>query len=238
MRLLDLFCGAGGAAMGYSRAGFDEIVGVDIKPQPRYPFHFVQGDALDFCRSFGAGFDAIHASPPCQHYSVNTKQHGTMAQHVDAVASTREVLASTMRPYIIENVVGAPLLNPVLLCGSMFGEPQLRRHRLFESNVCLMTMPCQHKSQRRCISVTGHAGGSSRRDGERFGSTETWKTIMGIDWMTGYELAQSIPPRYTLFLGRQLYAHITAGLDSVSMLRGIPLHDSSDARLRVFVSTD
>src|SRR3990167_4969861 len=206
--LLDLFCGAGGAAMGYAQAGFTYIIGVDIHPQPRYPFQlagingtFIKEDALGVLRKLIAGeygptgIQAIHASPPCQRYSVNTKQHGTMDEHPDFIAELRELLKATGLPYVIENVPGAPLLAPVTLCGSMFEvwpmRERLRRHRLFESNVKLIAPKCRHYLQHHCISVTGHAGGSSKRDGSgRFGSTQDWKDLMGVDWMTGKELAE------------------------------------------------
>jgi DNA (cytosine-5)-methyltransferase 1 len=202
-RLLDLFCGAGGAAMGYHRAGF-EVVGVDLRPQPRYPFTFHRGDALTYPL---AGFDAIHASPPCQRYSVQTKQNGTMANHPDWIAAVRQRLQAAGVPYVIENVPGAPLHNPIVLCGSMFGLERLRRHRLFECPMIAQPAQptCRHERQHDCISVTGHAGGTSRRDGgARFASTAIWREIMGIDWMTGKELAEAIPPIYTQYLGNRL----------------------------------
>jgi len=200
---MDLFCGAGGAAAGYARAGFD-VVGVDIRPQPRYPFEFIRADALTVSLR---GFDVIHASPPCQRYSVNTKQHGTSLTHPDHVAGIRARLIAAGVPYVIENVPGAPLRAPILLCGSMFGWTRLRRHRLFESSVLLFQPSCRHEIQRDCVSVTGHAGGRSRRDGAaRFADTDAWRQLMGIDWMTGAELAEAIPPAYTAYLGAQLRA--------------------------------
>lgn len=201
-RLLDLFCGAGGAAMGYHRAGFD-VVGVDIEPQPRYPFEFVQGEALEYCTVYGKEFDAIHASPPCQRYSTMTKRWNKQMSHQDLVSATRSVIEETRKIYIIENVVGAPLANPITLCGSMFGIA-VRRHRLFESNVFLMSLKCRHETQGSIIGVYGHAGGSSRRDGLKFSGTDAWRDAMGIDWMTGKELAQAIPPAYTEWIGKQL----------------------------------
>lgn len=205
-KLLDLFCGAGGAAMGYHRAGFD-VIGVDLHPQPRYPFAFVQADGttypFDWC-------DVVHASPPCQKYSVQTKQHGTSGNHPDIVALIRGRLVESGLPWVIENVPGAPLLNPIVLCGSQFGWTRLRRHRLFESNIRLLARPCDHSIQHDVISVTGNSGGSSNRDGAaRFGSTAVWRDLMGIDWMTGRELAEAIPPAYTEFIGRQLLAQVT-----------------------------
>ena len=133
MRLLDLFCGAGGAAVGYHRAGFDDITGVDIKPMPRYPFEFVQGDALEYVIEHGAEFDVIHASPPCQAYSVETpiKYKHT---HPDLIEPTRKALEKVGKPYIIENVSGArsKLYRSVMLCGTMFGL-NIWRHRYFET---------------------------------------------------------------------------------------------------------
>jgi site-specific DNA-cytosine methylase len=133
-RLLDLFCGAGGAAMGYSRAGF-EVVGVDIEPQPNYPFEFVQGDALEVLWGHGywgvpADFDAIHASPPCQHYANVTRWRGDQADHPDLIAPVRDLLEQTGLPYVIENVRTAELRSCFLLCGSHFLLP-IRRHRYF-----------------------------------------------------------------------------------------------------------
>lgn len=214
MKLLDLYCCAGGAAKGYEQAGFTEIVGVDIIRHKNYPYRFILGDAIEVGERLleSEHFDAIHASPPCQKYSVNTKQHGTMDNHPDLIEPTRLLLVMSGKPYVIENVVGAPLENPITLCGSMFGSRQLRRHRLFESNVNLIQPECNHAIQGRCISVAGHAGGSSRRDGaERFGGTAVWKELMGIDWMTGAELAEAIPPMYTKYVGQQLIEAIHNG---------------------------
>ena len=203
-RLLDLYCGAGGASMGYHRAGFD-VVGVDRSPQPRYPFAFIEGDALTVLEAIGSEFDAIAASPPCQRYSAATKQHGRSDAHPDLVDPTRALLLQIGKPYVLENVPGAPLRNPILLCGSMFGLERLRRHRLFESNVVLLRMSCRHERQRDVVSVTGNAGGSSRRDGAaRFATTDVWRELMGIHWMTGRELAEAIPPAYTEYIGKQL----------------------------------
>ena len=138
-RLLDLFCGAGGAAMGYHRAGFD-VVGVDINPQPHYPFAFHQADALEYPL---AGFDAIHASPPCQRFSTMTQRWARSSSRPGPDEPTRSRLRESMLPYVIENVAGAPLVGPIRLCGSSFGLP-VRRHRLFEmSSPPLLVPPCQ-----------------------------------------------------------------------------------------------
>jgi len=209
-RLLDLFCCAGGAGMGYQRAGF-EVVGVDIKPQPRYPFEFHQADALDYLAAHGHEFDAIHASPPCQRFSTMTKRWGREQSHPDLIGATRALIHQTSKPYIIENVEGARnlLVSPVLLCGSMFGLP-LRRHRYFElSHPALMTPGCNHSG--KIVGVYGHSGGSSRRDGLTFGGVQTWKDAMQIDWMIGAELAEAIPPAYTEFIGRHILEQISIG---------------------------
>lgn len=208
MRLLDLFCGAGGAAMGYYRAGFTEIVGIDIEPQPRYPFTFVRADALEYLAAHGHEFDAIHASPPCQAYSVMTKTAKSQDNHPDLVARTRELLKQTDKPYIIENVVNAPLQNPLLLCGTMFGL-KVVRHRLFETSPLIWFPPfaCCHDtggiprqnrgiSPKGFISIAGHINNTSYA-----------RLAMGIDWMTGDELSQAIPPAYTEWIGRRILTH-------------------------------
>jgi DNA (cytosine-5)-methyltransferase 1 len=224
-RILDLFSGAGGAAVGYSRAGF-EVVGVDIKPQPRYPFEFVQADALKFMEwlvDTGKGwrfdsegleldsweFDAIHASPPCQRFSSMTGRWGREEEHPDLIWPTRELLASTGLPYVIENVAGAPLEDPICLCGRSFGLP-VRRHRLFEiGGFEIPLVPACACDGSPPLQVNGHPGGSSKRDPKaRFGNKQEWSEGMGIDWMTGVEMAQAIPPAYTEFIGHQLLAHI------------------------------
>lgn len=225
-RLLDLFCCEGGAAKGYADAGF-AVVGVDLEPRfvKRYPFEFHAADALTFVAEHGHQFDAIHASPPCQAYSITRHSHGR--DHPDLVAATRAALIATSKPYVIENVVGAPLLNPTMLCWSMFrtagsvldddDTTQLRmeRHRLFESNVELgMTPPCQHPSN---VQVAGaYGGGSSDREltpgsASRGGYTPSKAArsrLLEIQWMTMHGLSQSIPPFYTEHIGHQLIAHL------------------------------
>lgn len=216
-RLLDLFCGAGGAGMGYYRAGFD-VTGVDIVPQPRYPFTFIQADALEYVREHGHEFDAIHASPPCQRYS-----HGTVnldrSSYPDLVGPTRDALNATGLAWIIENVQGSPLLGPLVLCGQMFSLPLLR-HRLFESNGLLLGPPHErHTGTLLDGSVIGVYGGKWLAGGQQGTKgriplwarhTSTWAKAMGIDWMTGAELEQAIPPAYTELVGRQLATWLTA----------------------------
>ena len=209
-RLLDCFCGAGGAGMGYSRAGFD-VTGVDIKPQPRYPFAFVQGDALAYVKAHGHEFDAIHASPPCQAYSVMKSMNREIA-HPELVEPTREALEATGLPYVIENVVGAPLRTTIMLCGSMFGlrshRGYLRRHRLFESNVLLFSPgPCRHDGL--AIGVYGHGSAGHLGQRMRTANVEEARILMGMDWSTRDGLSQAIPPAYTEFIGRQLLAALT-----------------------------
>jgi DNA (cytosine-5)-methyltransferase 1 len=214
--LLDLFCGAGGASVGYSRAGFD-VIGVDINPQPNYPFQFIQADWEEPLWVLPGLWERnkipflIHASPPCQAYSSMTKRWGRSAQHPDLVSKVRERLIEIDSPYVIENVLQAPLINPTVLCGSMFNlgvqvgteRRQLRRHRGFESNLSIPTpVPCIHMG--RAIGVYGHSGGVSKRDGITFSGTDSWREAMGIPWMTGKELSESIPPAYTEYIGKLL----------------------------------
>jgi hypothetical protein len=143
-RLLDAFCGAGGAAMGYHMAGF-EVVGVDIKPQKHFPFEFHQGDALEYIRDHGHEFDAIHASPPCQHYSMIQRITRNKDKWPDLVDPVRQLVTASGLPFVIENVEGAPLRIDLMLCGSMFALRMIR-HRIFESNVKMPVLmpPCNH----------------------------------------------------------------------------------------------
>lgn len=198
LKLLDLFCGAGGAAMGYHRAGF-EVVGVDIKPQPHYPFEFHQADAMTYPLE---GFDVIHASPPCQHYSFGTPDK---SKHLGRLPEIREILKRSGIPWIIENVPGAPMSGTTMICGSWVGLPLIRRHRLFEFSFPFYALmpPCHHPGP--VITVTGH--------GTTSGNRLTWgrnikvaemREAMGIDWMNRDELSQAIPPAYTEFIGRVL----------------------------------
>jgi DNA (cytosine-5)-methyltransferase 1 len=210
--LLDLFCCQGGAAVGYHRAGFD-VLGVDINPQPRYPFPLVVGDAIEQGRQLLATgrFAAVHASPPCQAHSDLQKQ--SKRHYEDFIPATRELLRASGLPYVIENVEGAPLRAPVTLCGTMFPGLRVIRHRLFESNAALWTPPhgehplvFTHDKRKRhygqldqntsFVQVTG--GGNC--------SVANARAALGIDWMDKHGLNESLPPAYTYWIGRQLLA--------------------------------
>lgn len=207
-RLLDLFCGAGGCSMGYHRAGFD-VVGVDLSPQKNYPFKFRQADALTFPLD---GFDAIHASPPCQAYSqAALSQRNAGKEYPDLLASTRERLQAAGVPWVIENVPGAPMRPDFKLCGCQFGL-ELRRLRWFETSWQAFSMrpPCHHPYP--VVSVVGHGTPSWVREQLGFNPTiADYRAAMGIDWMNRNELSQAIPPAYTEFIGGQLLAHLDAG---------------------------
>lgn len=214
--LLDLFCGAGGASMGYHRAGF-HVVGVDSQPQPRYPFEFIRADALTVALN---GFLVVHASPPCQAYSLSRHRVAPerRRQHPTLLPTVREKLTAWGGLYVIENVPGAPMVTPSLLCGGSFNlsaacadgvTRALRRHRLFESNLRLngSRSGCQCRKGEK-VGVYGNGGGwASRFDPYRAGykgcKSESVQAL-GIDWMTIAELSQAIPPAYTEYIGRQI----------------------------------
>lgn len=206
-RLLDLFCGAGGCAVGYHRAGFD-VVGIDIAPQKHYPFEFHQADALEYLTTYGHEFDVIHASPPCQRYSVETPRE-RKNDHPDLIAATRAVLSQSGKPYIIENVAGARALlhNPTMLCGSMFGL-RVWRHRYFE--ICpefIFLLPsCQHHEIPVLVTGTTRRKGYARVDPP----IALRRIAMKIDWMVISELDEAIPPAYTEYIGTQLLAYLNA----------------------------
>jgi DNA (cytosine-5)-methyltransferase 1 len=210
--LLDLFCGAGGAAMGYHRAGF-RVIGVDLKPQPHYPFKFYQGDFMEALARDLRHVDVIHASPPCQAYSTQTANR---SRHQRLIPDVRDRLEMSGKPYVLENVEGAraELLEPSRLCGSSFGL-DVRRHRYFETNWRLTVPPCNHAWQLprfrslnmpmvragRLASVVGVHGHLNYP-----GESQVRKKAMGVDWMTDAELTQAIPPAYTEHIGRQVLA--------------------------------
>ena len=198
-RLLDLFCCAGGAGMGYHRAGFD-VVGVDIRPQPDYPFVFVQADAIEFVRGAGAGFDAIHASPPCQRYSELTPATAR-ASHPDLIAPTQQALRVAGVPYVIENVDGARhLLGPsLMLCGTMFGLP-VWRHRWFEMpwwKSAVAPTECRHRG--RPVVVSG------RKRGCKDATPDEMRAALGTPWIRRRsDVREAIPPAYTEYIGKPL----------------------------------
>jgi DNA (cytosine-5)-methyltransferase 1 len=210
-RLLDLYCGAGGCSVGYSRAGF-EVVGVDNRPQPHYPFEFHLADALEFLAAHGHEYDAIAASPPCQHYTIGRKIHNSGERHPDLIGVTRDLLMATGKPWVIENVPGAPLRDPIMLCGTMF-DLRVFRHRLFESSVKLF-VPEHLRHDGNTGATDGYSTLARGRNGyicvagHNF-RREEGAVAMGIDWMgTRYELAQAIPPAYTQFVGARLMEYL------------------------------
>jgi DNA (cytosine-5)-methyltransferase 1 len=196
--LLDLFCGAGGASTGYYRAGF-EVVGVDIEPQPHYPFEFIQANALEYVYKYGARFAAIHASPPCQFASAmfNPCKPEKRLEHVNLIPQTRRALKAMRRPYVIENVKGARkhLFNPLMLHGSMFALP-IFRDRYFEINPAIWFAPAVPRRDYTPVPING--------SGAKFALAADMASAVEIDWMTKMELRQAIPPAYTEFIGRHL----------------------------------
>jgi DNA (cytosine-5)-methyltransferase 1 len=202
-RLLDLFCGAGGCSVGYARAGFD-VVGVDINPQKNYPFEFVQADATEYPLD---GFDAIHASPPCQdHMQTPHRKHGTgwMLPH------TRDRLLEQFSPWVIENVPGAPMRPDIKICGCQVGL-ELRRERWFETSWEAFSLAEPHHHPHPVVSVVGHGTPTWVREKLGFNPTIAhYRAAMGIDWMNRDELSQAIPPAYTELIGHQLMQHIRA----------------------------
>jgi DNA (cytosine-5)-methyltransferase 1 len=227
-KLLDLFCRAAGAGVGYHRAGFD-VTGVDILPQASHPanglfgeegMRFICADALDYLRDYGGCYDAIHASPPCQAFSrvqsLGKARNGSYSEHPDLVEPTRELLLAAGKPYVMENVPGAPLRNPSMLCGSMFPPLRVYRHRIFETNWPLMSPPhAPHRdktpsagngiSPKGFISVCGAGGVRGMTEPE---ITRYWQMAMGIDWMGRNDLAQAIPPAFTRFIGDQMLSQM------------------------------
>jgi DNA (cytosine-5)-methyltransferase 1 len=222
--LLDLFCGAGGAAMGYHRAGFD-VVGVDIEPQPRYPFRFIHSSFETFAywwNPWGLGVRnpwglrkqvaAIHASPPCQRYSILAKRNGNADKWPDLIPVVRNYCAVSGLPYVIENVEGAPLIDPVMLCGTMFPELRVLRHRLFESNFPITAPPHgphplvhTHDKRKRHYGTTDEWRDFVQVTGGGNSTLAAAGDAMGIDWMNKREINESIPPAYTEHIGRQIH---------------------------------
>ena len=207
MKLLDLFCGVGGASVGYSEAGF-EVHGVDLKHGKRYPFTYLRADVLDILQdeNFIDQFDVIHASPPCQTHSIT--QHlrnaqGKSTSKVDLIPQTRAALIASGKPYIIENVAGSPLINPVQLCGSSF-DLKVRRHRLFESNMHLKGSICNHSKQGRPIGIYGSLNDQIPQGGKTAATITEARMAMAMHWAIWTELVEAIPPAYTKYLGLQI----------------------------------
>jgi DNA (cytosine-5)-methyltransferase 1 len=203
--------------MGYARAGFD-IVGVDINSQRRYPFEFVKGDALQFLAEHGSEFDAVHASPPCQEHSALRSFTAPGTGSAWLLEATRSALVSLGRPFVVENVPGAPMRpGSLMLCGSMFGlgadcsdgrRRQLRRHRLFDSSLWLWPSgPCMHRGQP--VGVYGHGGAWKRGESRGYkGNAEERRAALDVPWMSSHGSAQAIPPAYTEHIGSQLLAEV------------------------------
>ena len=204
MKLLDLFCCQGGASMGYSAAGFD-VVGVDIDPQPRYPFEFHQADALKFLMEHHEEFDAFHASPPCQAHTNAQKIQGN--EHPDYIAAIRSAFNLIGKPWVIENVEGAPLIDPILICGAGLGIGTYR-HRLFESNVHLV--PPWHPPHVFRTTKMGRppVPGEYMHIVGNFSGVEKARGVMGMPWANRDGLREAIPPVYAEFIGGQLMAYL------------------------------
>ena len=211
-RLLDLFCCEGGAAAGYATAGF-EVVGVDIAPMPRYPFEFHQGDAMTWPLD---GFDAVHASPPCQDHSALSTLH---AKHGTGwmLAETVSRLQEWGGLWVVENVESADMPGSLVLCGSEFGlgaveagrYRYLKRHRRFLSNVLLMGAGGCHCYGRPTGGVYGNGGGGQQTRGYKFSAAQS-RVAMGMPWASRNGVSQAIPPAYCKFIGEQLMAHLAA----------------------------
>ena len=207
MKLLDLFCGVGGASVGYARAGF-EVTGVDLKHGKRYPYTYLRADVLDVLQDhkFIQQFDVIHASPPCQTHSITKhlrNAQGNTTSKIDLIPETRAALIAADKPYIIENVPGSPLINPIQLCGSSFGL-KVRRHRLFESNMPLEGSVCNHKLQGRPVGVYGSLNDEIPKGGKTAATIDEARDAMGMPWAIWTELVEAIPPAFTEYLGGQI----------------------------------
>lgn len=216
-KLLDLFCGAGGASHGYDLAGFD-VLGVDINPQPNYPYRFVQDDATQWDAQWLRVFDVVHASPPCQAYSDLAHRNGNADQWPQLIDPIRDNLIDAGVAYVIENVEGAPLVDPVMLCGTMFDGLRVLRHRLFESNMRLQQPP--HTTPHPLVFThdkrKGHYGRLNQDvsfvqvTGGGNCTIANARSAMGIDWMTKAEINEAIPPAYTQWIGHQLRQAVAA----------------------------
>lgn len=207
-KLLDLYCCGGGAGYGYEMAGF-EVTGVDIQKQPKHRGLFIQSDAITYLLENYEKYDVIHASPPCQEYSMSSKQFRLKGKkYSDLIHVTREALLTTGKPYIIENVPGSPLINPITLCGSMFGM-ETYRHRLFESNLPIYSpIHPEHTHKNAKMGRAAKPGEFIQYVGH-FSGVKKVQEMTGLFWLGQYELAQSIPPQYTEYLGKQILEYLT-----------------------------
>ena len=216
-RLLDLYCCAGGAGVGYWRAGF-HVTGVDKDPQPNYPFRFIEADALEVLadRKFLAGFDAIHSSPPCQDWALATlSQRRRGAEYPDLIGPTRVLLEPLKIPWVIENVPDTPLRPDIRLCGCMFGLEipgvgYLKRERWFETSWRAFGLEIPHRHRGHAISIAGHGTPSWMRARTGHIRVAEWRRVMGVDWTTRDELTEALPPAYTAYVGGHLMDHLTA----------------------------
>ncbi|MFW6721018.1 SAM-dependent methyltransferase [Streptomyces sp. MAR4 CNY-716] len=211
-RVLDLFCRQGGAGKGYADAGFD-VTGVDIDPQPRYPYRFIQADAIAFAMEHGASFDFVHASPPCQHDS--ECQRIQAKDHPDLIAPTRIALETTGRPWVIENVRGAvpKLCAPVMLCGQMFGLANYR-HRFFETGGGLALTAPDHPAHLVPQAKMGRPvpPGHYGQFVGNFSGVPLARSVLGVPWMNRDGIRECIPPAYAEHIGTAAYALLYAGL--------------------------
>ena len=209
MRLLDIFCGAGGASKGYEMAGFD-VTGIDLKSGKRYPFTYIKKDFKTLTVEDLQDYDLIHASPPCQTFSITKNlriAQNKKTDKEDLLDVTRQLLIDSGKPYVLENVPGAPLRNPIQLCGSVFNL-QVRRHRLFESNMPLKGSGCDHKQQGRPVGIYGSLNDKIPGGGQTAQTIEIARQAMGINWMIWTELVEAIPPMYTEFIGKQVMTYL------------------------------
>lgn len=211
MKVLDLYCRAGGASRGLADAGFD-VEGVDKDDQPEYPYPFARADVLTLTPEYLRQFDLIWASPPCQAFTAYKRRPGHVADALNLIAPTRDLLVAADVPYIIENVTGARehLRDPVMLCGSMFGL-DVQRHRLFETSFHVPPLSCDHNVWTPRFPGATNRAPNSRKTVEigvwRI-PLETQRAAIGIDWMSVDNLSQAIPPRYAEYLGLAARVHI------------------------------
>ncbi|MGW4914691.1 SAM-dependent methyltransferase [Streptomyces albidoflavus] len=212
LRALDGYCCQGGAGFGYSHAGFD-VTGVDKNAQPRYPLAFHQGDAIEFILTFGAGFDFIHVSPPCQHDTDCQRLQGN--DHPDLIAPTRDALNATGRPWVMENVRGAAakLRNPVMLCGTMFGL-KTYRHRYFETGGGFTLAQPDHPAHTVPQAKMGRPvpPGYYGQYVGNFSGVQAARDVLGVPWMNRDGIRECIPPAYTEHIGRAALAHLCPAL--------------------------